>query len=102
MFVLVYCHVSLLPLPLLIFCSIQVEVDEDPAEAKKDDQDGNVEVSCWLLISLLLMHNILLLNLISKCHLLLFQQKKKKTKTVVEKYWDWELTNETQPIWVSL
>jgi hypothetical protein len=29
-------------------------------------------------------------------------QKKKKTKTVVEKYWDWELTNETQPIWVSL
>lgn len=28
-------------------------------------------------------------------------QKKKKTKTVVEKYWDWELTNETQPIWVS-
>ena len=29
-------------------------------------------------------------------------QKKKKTKTVVEKYWDWELTNETQPIWVNL
>ncbi|KAA0046053.1 heat shock protein 90-6 [Cucumis melo var. makuwa] len=27
-------------------------------------------------------------------------QKKKKTKTVVEKYWDWELTNETQPIWL--
>ncbi|KOM46326.1 hypothetical protein LR48_Vigan07g003000 [Vigna angularis] len=26
-------------------------------------------------------------------------EKKKKTKTVVEKYWDWELTNETQPIW---
>ncbi|GAA0143704.1 Hsp90 family chaperone [Lithospermum erythrorhizon] len=25
-------------------------------------------------------------------------EKKKKTKTVVEKYWDWELTNETQPI----
>ncbi|KAL5206320.1 hypothetical protein ABZP36_034529 [Zizania latifolia] len=25
---------------------------------------------------------------------------KKKTKTVVEKYWDWELTNETQPIWL--
>ncbi|KAM7495274.1 hypothetical protein LguiB_029883 [Lonicera macranthoides] len=47
----------------------EVEVDEDPAEAKKDDQDGNVE-------------------------------KKKKTKTVVEKYWDWELTNETQPIWL--
>lgn len=30
------------------------------------------------------------------------QQKKKKTKKVVEKYWDWELINETQPIWVSL
>ncbi|PHU11817.1 hypothetical protein BC332_18747 [Capsicum chinense] len=28
------------------------------------------------------------------------QQKKKKTKKVVEKYWDWELTNETQPIWL--
>uniref|UniRef100_A0A9I9DYR7 Heat shock protein 90-6, mitochondrial n=1 Tax=Cucumis melo TaxID=3656 RepID=A0A9I9DYR7_CUCME len=27
-------------------------------------------------------------------------EKKKKTKTVVEKYWDWELTNETQPIWL--
>ena len=27
-------------------------------------------------------------------------QPKKKTKTVVEKYWDWELANETQPIWV--
>ncbi|KAK2648400.1 hypothetical protein Ddye_015889 [Dipteronia dyeriana] len=26
--------------------------------------------------------------------------EKKKTKTVVEKYWDWELTNETQPIWL--
>ncbi|KAJ3675265.1 hypothetical protein LUZ60_004307 [Juncus effusus] len=28
------------------------------------------------------------------------EEKKKKTKTVVEKYWDWELTNETQPIWL--
>lgn len=27
-------------------------------------------------------------------------EKKKNTKTVVEKYWDWELTNETQPIWL--
>ncbi|CAN4084497.1 unnamed protein product [Withania somnifera] len=26
--------------------------------------------------------------------------EKKKTKKVVEKYWDWELTNETQPIWL--
>ncbi|XP_078171933.1 heat shock protein 90-6, mitochondrial-like isoform X2 [Carex rostrata] len=26
--------------------------------------------------------------------------EKKKTKTVIEKYWDWELTNETQPIWL--
>eukprot|EP00252_Welwitschia_mirabilis_P018001 TRINITY_DN40147_c0_g1_i1.p1 TRINITY_DN40147_c0_g1~~TRINITY_DN40147_c0_g1_i1.p1 ORF type:complete len:801 (-),score=154.32 TRINITY_DN40147_c0_g1_i1:316-2718(-) len=25
---------------------------------------------------------------------------KKKTKTITEKYWDWELTNETQPIWM--
>ncbi|CAN1223083.1 Heat shock protein 90-6, mitochondrial [Linum perenne] len=30
----------------------------------------------------------------------IYVQKKKKTKTVVEKYWDWELTNETQPIWL--
>ncbi|KAG6385214.1 hypothetical protein SASPL_154042 [Salvia splendens] len=28
------------------------------------------------------------------------KEKKKKTKTVVERYWDWELTNETQPIWL--
>ncbi|XP_050205996.1 heat shock protein 90-6, mitochondrial [Mercurialis annua] len=27
-------------------------------------------------------------------------EKKKKTKTVVERYWDWELTNETQPLWL--
>lgn len=27
-------------------------------------------------------------------------EKKKKTKKVVEKYWDWELINETQPIWL--
>ncbi|PON80705.1 Heat shock protein Hsp90 family [Parasponia andersonii] len=47
----------------------EVEVDEDPAEAKKDDQGETAE-------------------------------KKKKTKTVVEKYWDWELSNETQPIWL--
>ncbi|XP_011048941.1 PREDICTED: heat shock protein 83 isoform X3 [Populus euphratica] len=46
----------------------EVEVDEDPAEAKKDEQDDTTE--------------------------------KKKTKTVVEKYWDWELSNETQPIWL--
>ncbi|KAI5432659.1 heat shock protein 90-6, mitochondrial [Lathyrus oleraceus] len=47
----------------------EIEVDEDPAEAKTDNQDEKTE-------------------------------KKKKTKTVVEKYWDWELTNETQPIWL--
>ncbi|CAA0842018.1 HEAT SHOCK PROTEIN 89.1 [Striga hermonthica] len=27
-------------------------------------------------------------------------EKKKKTKKVVERYWDWELTNKTQPIWL--
>ncbi|XP_010657447.1 heat shock protein 90-6, mitochondrial isoform X1 [Vitis vinifera] len=48
----------------------EVEVEEDPAEAKKDEQDEKAE------------------------------QKKKKTKTVVERYWDWEQTNETQPIWL--
>ncbi|OVA10626.1 Heat shock protein Hsp90 family [Macleaya cordata] len=47
----------------------EVEVDEDPAEAKKDGENGQTE-------------------------------KKKKTKTVVERYWDWELTNETKPIWL--
>ncbi|RLN00802.1 heat shock protein 90-6, mitochondrial [Panicum miliaceum] len=48
----------------------EVEVDEDPAETKKE---GGAEPQT---------------------------EKKKKTKTVVEKYWDWELTNETQPIWL--
>ncbi|KAJ3697023.1 hypothetical protein LUZ61_000728 [Rhynchospora tenuis] len=48
----------------------EVEVDEDPTEAKKEGDDGTTE------------------------------EKKKKTKTVIEKYWDWELTNETQPIWL--
>ncbi|KAF2321390.1 hypothetical protein GH714_040979 [Hevea brasiliensis] len=27
-------------------------------------------------------------------------EKKKKTKTKTEKYWDWELANETKPIWM--
>ncbi|OEL18284.1 Heat shock protein 90-6, mitochondrial [Dichanthelium oligosanthes] len=48
----------------------EVEVDEDPAETKKE---GDAETP---------------------------KETKKKTKTVVEKYWDWELTNETQPIWL--
>lgn len=30
-----------------------------------------------------------------------FQEEKKKKKTVTEKYWDWELANETKPLWVS-
>ncbi|XP_043691547.1 heat shock protein 90-6, mitochondrial isoform X2 [Telopea speciosissima] len=47
----------------------EVEVEEDPAEAKKEGDDVEAE-------------------------------RKKKTKTVVERYWDWELTNETQPIWL--
>ncbi|KAL6561216.1 hypothetical protein OROMI_016817 [Orobanche minor] len=54
----------------------EVEVDEDPAEANKDPAEANKgkqEVEA---------------------------EKKKKTKTVVERYWDWELTNETQPIWL--
>ncbi|XBI79409.1 heat shock protein 90-6, mitochondrial-like [Triticum dicoccoides] len=48
----------------------EVEVDEDPAEVKTGG-DGEPK-----------------------------KEVKKKTKTVVEKYWDWELTNETQPIWL--
>ncbi|OAY83150.1 Heat shock protein 90-6, mitochondrial [Ananas comosus] len=47
----------------------EVEVDEDPAEAKEGGDDSKAE-------------------------------KKKKTKKVIERYWDWELTNETQPIWL--
>ncbi|XVF71765.1 hypothetical protein PTKIN_Ptkin12aG0065300 [Pterospermum kingtungense] len=47
----------------------EVEVDEDPLEAKEADQDEKIE-------------------------------KKKKTKKVVERFWDWELENETQPIWL--
>ncbi|XP_026438293.1 heat shock protein 90-6, mitochondrial-like isoform X2 [Papaver somniferum] len=46
----------------------EVEVDEDPAEVKKEGDDSQTE--------------------------------KKKTKTVVERYWDWELTNETKPLWL--
>lgn len=34
--------------------------------------------------------------------LFVMSQKKKKTKSVVGRDWDWELTNERQPIWVSL
>ncbi|RWR73862.1 heat shock protein 90-6, mitochondrial isoform X3 [Cinnamomum micranthum f. kanehirae] len=48
----------------------EVEVDEDPAEGKKDEENETKT------------------------------EKKKKTKKVVEKYWEWELTNETQPIWL--
>ncbi|RZC89870.1 hypothetical protein C5167_035867 [Papaver somniferum] len=51
----------------------EVEVDEDPAEVKKEGDDSQTEVASL---------------------------KKKKTKTVVERYWDWELTNETKPLWL--
>ncbi|XP_021867040.2 heat shock protein 90-6, mitochondrial [Spinacia oleracea] len=46
----------------------EVEVEEDPAEAKKDDEE--------------------------------VQTKEKKTKKVIEKYWDWERINETKPLWL--
>ncbi|XP_008800616.2 heat shock protein 90-6, mitochondrial [Phoenix dactylifera] len=48
----------------------EIEVDEDPAEANKVGEEDTKA------------------------------EKKKKTKKVVERYWDWELTNETQPIWL--
>ncbi|KAM0944143.1 putative Heat shock protein Hsp90 family [Dioscorea sansibarensis] len=48
----------------------EVEVDEDPAEAKKEGGDDAIT------------------------------ERKKKTKKVIEKYWDWELSNETKPIWL--
>ncbi|XP_010943850.1 heat shock protein 90-6, mitochondrial [Elaeis guineensis] len=48
----------------------EIEVDEDPTEANKVGEEE------------------------SKA------EKKKKTKKVVERYWDWELTNETKPIWL--
>ncbi|KAL6553642.1 hypothetical protein OROGR_007484 [Orobanche gracilis] len=54
----------------------EVEVDEDPAEANKDPAEANKDKQE------------------------VKTEKKKKTKTVVERYWDWELTNETQPIWL--
>lgn len=37
---------------LVVFLLKQVEVDEDPAEAKKDGTDDNVEVSGYLIIIL--------------------------------------------------
>ncbi|PKU70658.1 heat shock protein 90-6, mitochondrial [Dendrobium catenatum] len=48
----------------------EVEIEEDPTEAQKDAEEDG---------------NV---------------EKKKKTKKVIEKYWDWELINETQPIWL--
>ncbi|XP_020588422.1 heat shock protein 90-6, mitochondrial-like [Phalaenopsis equestris] len=48
----------------------EVEIDEEPTEAQKDAEEDG---------------NV---------------EKKKKTKKVIEKYWDWELINETQPIWL--
>ncbi|KAL2240850.1 UNVERIFIED_CONTAM: Heat shock protein 90-6, mitochondrial, partial [Sesamum indicum] len=33
--------------------------------------------------------------------MLMVEQKRKTTKPVVERYWDWELTNWTHPIWLS-
>ncbi|KAH0455695.1 hypothetical protein IEQ34_015727 [Dendrobium chrysotoxum] len=49
----------------------EVEIEEEPTEAQKDAEEDGSV------------------------------EKKKKTKKVIEKYWDWELINETQPIWVS-
>ncbi|KAL6538002.1 hypothetical protein OROGR_011990 [Orobanche gracilis] len=54
----------------------EVEVDEAPSEANKNPAEANKDKQE------------------------VETEKKKKTKTVVERYWDWELTNETQPIWL--
>ncbi|XP_011085393.1 heat shock protein 90-6, mitochondrial [Sesamum indicum] len=51
----------------------EVEVDEDPDEDPAEASKGEQDGKT---------------------------EKKKKTKTIVERYWDWELTNETQPIWL--
>ncbi|KAF3665928.1 putative protein binding protein [Capsicum annuum] len=90
----------------------EVEVDEDPTEAKKEGEDETAEVSvnttyyggnivdifeekrrgCFVDSTVVFPISDEISNSL--------QQKKKKTKKVVEKYWDWELTNETQPIWL--
>ncbi|KAL0911983.1 hypothetical protein M5K25_017923 [Dendrobium thyrsiflorum] len=48
----------------------EVEIEEEPTEAQKEAEEDGSV------------------------------EKKKRTKKVIEKYWDWELINETQPIWL--
>ena len=90
------------------FSLIQVEVDDDPAESKKDDQDDQTEV--YLLLFPCSENLSWSDQIIARCARIVslellcpfsLKQRKKKTKKVVERYWDWELTNETQPIWVK-
>jgi hypothetical protein len=71
---------------------VQYYADEATAAASWNGQ------AAWFSTALLgtkLCSTFLLVELMFLC-----MQPKKKTKTVIEKYWDWELSNETQPIWV--
>jgi len=76
-----------------------VEEEEEP----KEGEEPKAEVLVWSFwISVLYFRFSNVLSIWSVL-LLSYQgdtNKTKKTKT--EKYWDWELANETKPIWVSL
>ncbi|KAL6010118.1 hypothetical protein ACLOJK_000549 [Asimina triloba] len=61
---------KLIPRGTCLTLYLKVEVEDEPTDAKKDGE-GDPKT-----------------------------EKKKKTKKVVERYWDWELTNETKPIWL--
>ena len=81
---------------------LQVEVDDDPSEAKKDGEEEQTEVMFPLIFSWLFSFELPFHYFYYVCHLLLSFFQKKKTKKVVERYWDWEQTNETQPLWVRI
>ncbi|KAL6009614.1 hypothetical protein ACLOJK_000042 [Asimina triloba] len=61
---------KLIPRGTCLTLYLKVEVEDEPTDAKKDGEEDPKT------------------------------EKKKKTKKVVERYWDWELTNETKPIWL--
>lgn len=78
----------------------QVEEEETPKEGE-EKPEVRLVTDMVIMISFTC-NRVFQANCPDYEHLCGFQgekQKKKTTKT--EKYWDWELTNETKPIWVS-
>ena len=79
-----------------------MEEEEEPKEGEEPKEEVTSVV--FLNVGLLVLYFFkFVTNTKWVCFCMSYQGEKKKVKkTKTEKYWDWELANETKPIWVSL